>query len=77
MIFTRGSRYHQVSECRQYTVCWVSGKYEAWHLQEQMAVNLETAEEAREVCCAHREKISREHYRHQALLPLQVSQATQ
>ena len=56
MTFTRASKYHEVSEDRQYTVCWVSGKYEAWHLREQMAVNLETAEEAREICRIHKAK---------------------
>jgi hypothetical protein len=56
MVFTRASKYHQVSDCGQYTVCWVSGKYEAWHLKEQLEVNLETADESREICQAHRER---------------------
>lgn len=56
MTFRRASKYHEASEDGQYTVCWVSGKYEAWHLQEQMAVNLETAEEAREACREHQAK---------------------
>lgn len=54
MTFKRASKYHEVSDCGQYTVCWVSGKYEAWHLQEQMSVNLETAEDAREICRLHK-----------------------
>lgn len=53
MTFVRKGKYWQQSEDRQYTVCWVSGRYEAWHLQEQIAVNLETAEKARETCLAH------------------------
>lgn len=58
MVFTRASKYHQVSDDGQYTVCWVSGKYEAWHLKEQLAVNRETAEEARNICRAHRDNQS-------------------
>lgn len=53
MTFTRVSNYHQVSDCGEYTVCWVSGRYEAWHLREQLEVNLETAEQARVHCQAH------------------------
>lgn len=56
MTFTRASKYHQVSDCGKYTVCWVSGLYEAWHLQEQLEVRLQTAEEARDVCREHRAK---------------------
>jgi hypothetical protein len=54
--FKRASKYHEVSDSGQYTVCWVSGKYEAWHLQEQLEVNLTTAEEAREICRTHQAK---------------------
>jgi hypothetical protein len=55
--FERASKYHEVSDCKQYTVCWVSGKFEAWHLQQQIEVNLETAEEARELCRQHKAKL--------------------
>lgn len=60
MTFARASKYHQVSDCRRYTVCWVSGRYEAWHLKEQVSVNLETAEEARDICRSHKQKTMKE-----------------
>lgn len=52
--FKRASSYHEASDCGGYTVCAIGGrdgvKFEAWRGKQQLAVNLETAEEAREVC---------------------------
>lgn len=56
MTFKRASKYHEVSDCGGYTVCAIGGKdgvkFEAWHGKQMLQANLETAEEAREVCRA-------------------------
>lgn len=54
MNFTRASQYHEVSDCGQYTCCWVSGMFEAWFGKQQLEVSLSTAEDARNVCRSHK-----------------------
>lgn len=56
MTFERQSKYHQTSDCGRYTVCWVSGTFEAWRGSEQLEVGLATAEEARAACECHASK---------------------
>lgn len=53
MKFERKSPYHEASDCGRYTVCAIGPKpyrFESWRGKENLAVNLDSAAAAREVC---------------------------